>query len=146
MGIVGFLFDCFFNIKQKNHKIFALVSAQPMSFYLEPWPSLLTIQGTRNIFAAGVIFENSFPTFLRGVSVPSHTCLISFHRDANATRIDIYTGMSGKDVKITNHSLLFKAFYTFFHLSEKRPELRGGYMLCFLDDGIGMDPSKFTLP
>lgn len=32
-----------------------------------------------------------------------------------------------------------------FHLLlEKRPELRGGYMLCFLDDGIGMDPSKFT--
>lgn len=46
---------------------------------------------------------------------------------------------------ITNHSLLFNA--TFFHLlSEKRPELRGGYMLCFLDDGIGMDPSKFTSP
>uniref|UniRef100_A0A3B5MGK4 CW-type domain-containing protein n=1 Tax=Xiphophorus couchianus TaxID=32473 RepID=A0A3B5MGK4_9TELE len=33
--------------------------------------------------------------------------------DANATRIDIYT---------------------------KRPELRGGFMLFFLDDGIGMDP------
>uniref|UniRef100_A0A8C2ZHY2 MORC family CW-type zinc finger 2 n=1 Tax=Cyclopterus lumpus TaxID=8103 RepID=A0A8C2ZHY2_CYCLU len=39
-----------------------------------------------------------------------------FHRDANATRIDIYT--------------------------EKRPELRGGYMLSFLDDGIGMDPNE----
>uniref|UniRef100_A0A4W6G9H1 MORC family CW-type zinc finger 2 n=1 Tax=Lates calcarifer TaxID=8187 RepID=A0A4W6G9H1_LATCA len=37
---------------------------------------------------------------------------------ANATRIDIYT--------------------------EKRPELRGGYMLCFLDDGIGMDPNEAT--
>lgn len=29
-------------------------------------------------------------------------------------------------------------------LTEKRPELRGGYMLCFLDDGTGMDPSKLT--
>uniref|UniRef100_A0A671NYC4 MORC family CW-type zinc finger protein 2A-like n=1 Tax=Sinocyclocheilus anshuiensis TaxID=1608454 RepID=A0A671NYC4_9TELE len=38
--------------------------------------------------------------------------------DANATRIDIYT--------------------------EKRPDLRGGFMLCFLDDGTGMDPSEAT--
>uniref|UniRef100_A0A665X9T4 MORC family CW-type zinc finger 2 n=1 Tax=Echeneis naucrates TaxID=173247 RepID=A0A665X9T4_ECHNA len=29
-------------------------------------------------------------------------------------------------------------------LTEKRPELRGGYMLCFLDDGIGMDPNEAT--
>lgn len=116
-----------------------------MSSYLEPWQSWLTIQGAHNIFAAGLILENSLNlTFLCGVNVLSHNCLISFHRDANATRIDIYTGMSGKDVKITNH-YLFNAFYTFFHLlSEKRSELRGGYMLCFLDDGIGMDPSKFT--
>uniref|UniRef100_A0A8C3G1M0 MORC family CW-type zinc finger 2 n=1 Tax=Cyclopterus lumpus TaxID=8103 RepID=A0A8C3G1M0_CYCLU len=27
-------------------------------------------------------------------------------------------------------------------LTEKRPELRGGYMLSFLDDGIGMDPNE----
>uniref|UniRef100_A0A8C1RS10 MORC family CW-type zinc finger 2 n=1 Tax=Cyprinus carpio TaxID=7962 RepID=A0A8C1RS10_CYPCA len=40
------------------------------------------------------------------------------NRDANATRIDIYT--------------------------EKRPDLRGGFMLCFLDDGTGMDPSEAT--
>uniref|UniRef100_H3DEP7 MORC family CW-type zinc finger 2 n=1 Tax=Tetraodon nigroviridis TaxID=99883 RepID=H3DEP7_TETNG len=44
--------------------------------------------------------------------------LVDNSRDANATRIDIYT--------------------------EKRPELRGGYMLCFLDDGIGMDPNDAT--
>lgn len=44
--------------------------------------------------------------------------LVDNSRDANATRIDIY--------------------------SEKRPELRGGYMLCFLDDGIGMDPHEAT--
>ncbi|XP_054467430.1 ATPase MORC2 isoform X1 [Anoplopoma fimbria] len=42
--------------------------------------------------------------------------LVDNSRDANATRIDIYT--------------------------EKRPELRGGYTLCFLDDGIGMDPNE----
>ncbi|XP_036382795.1 ATPase MORC2 isoform X2 [Megalops cyprinoides] len=44
--------------------------------------------------------------------------LVDNARDANATRIDIYT--------------------------EKRPELRGGYMLCFLDDGTGMDPNEAT--
>ncbi|XP_029296414.1 LOW QUALITY PROTEIN: ATPase MORC2 [Cottoperca gobio] len=44
--------------------------------------------------------------------------LVDNSRDANATRIDIYT--------------------------EKRPELRGGYMLCFLDDGIGMNPNEST--
>ncbi|XP_077601031.1 ATPase MORC2-like isoform X1 [Stigmatopora nigra] len=44
--------------------------------------------------------------------------LVDNSRDANATRIDIYT--------------------------EKRPELRGGYMLCFLDDGTGMEPSEAT--
>ncbi|XP_008333722.1 MORC family CW-type zinc finger protein 2 isoform X2 [Cynoglossus semilaevis] len=42
--------------------------------------------------------------------------LVDNSRDANATRIDIYT--------------------------ERRTELRGGYMLCFLDDGIGMDPNE----
>ncbi|XP_068617196.1 ATPase MORC2 isoform X2 [Brachionichthys hirsutus] len=44
--------------------------------------------------------------------------LVDNSRDANATRIDIYT--------------------------EKRPELRGGYLLCFLDDGTGMDPNEAT--
>uniref|UniRef100_A0A8C7CKA6 MORC family CW-type zinc finger 2 n=1 Tax=Oncorhynchus kisutch TaxID=8019 RepID=A0A8C7CKA6_ONCKI len=44
--------------------------------------------------------------------------LVDNSRDANATRIDIYT--------------------------EKRPDLRGGYMLCFLDDGTGMDPNEAT--
>ncbi|OXB55940.1 hypothetical protein ASZ78_003884, partial [Callipepla squamata] len=38
-----------------------------------------------------------------------------FPRDADATRIDIYT--------------------------ERREDLRGGFMLCFLDDGTGMDSS-----
>ncbi|XP_069475449.1 ATPase MORC2 [Ambystoma mexicanum] len=41
--------------------------------------------------------------------------LIDNARDAEATRIDIYT--------------------------VQREDLRGGYMLCFLDDGAGMDPS-----
>uniref|UniRef100_A0A1A8DR41 MORC family CW-type zinc finger 2 n=1 Tax=Nothobranchius kadleci TaxID=1051664 RepID=A0A1A8DR41_NOTKA len=44
--------------------------------------------------------------------------LVDNSRDASATRIDIYT--------------------------EKRSELRGGFMLCFLDDGIGMDPMEAT--
>ncbi|XP_035021898.2 ATPase MORC2 isoform X1 [Hippoglossus stenolepis] len=44
--------------------------------------------------------------------------LVDNSRDADATRIDIYT--------------------------EKRPELRGGYLLCFLDDGIGMDSNEAT--
>lgn len=44
--------------------------------------------------------------------------LVDNSRDANATRIDIYT--------------------------EKRPDLRGGFMLCFLDDGTGMEPSEAT--
>uniref|UniRef100_A0A673MYA9 MORC family CW-type zinc finger protein 2A-like n=1 Tax=Sinocyclocheilus rhinocerous TaxID=307959 RepID=A0A673MYA9_9TELE len=44
--------------------------------------------------------------------------LVDNSRDANATRIDIYT--------------------------EKRPDLRGGFILCFLDDGTGMDPSEAT--
>lgn len=26
---------------------------------------------------------------------------------------------------------------------ERREDLRGGFMLCFLDDGAGMDPSKW---
>ncbi|XP_018410992.1 PREDICTED: MORC family CW-type zinc finger protein 2 [Nanorana parkeri] len=41
--------------------------------------------------------------------------LVDNARDADATRIDIYT--------------------------EPRKELRGGFMLCFLDDGTGMDPN-----
>lgn len=44
--------------------------------------------------------------------------LVDNSRDANATRIDICT--------------------------EKNSDLRGGYMLCFLDDGIGMDPNEAT--
>ncbi|KAE8633992.1 hypothetical protein XENTR_v10002167 [Xenopus tropicalis] len=42
--------------------------------------------------------------------------LVDNARDADATRIDIFT--------------------------VKREELRGGFMLCFLDDGAGMDPSE----
>lgn len=42
--------------------------------------------------------------------------LIDNARDAEATRCDIYT--------------------------VQREDLRGGYMLCFLDDGAGMDPSE----
>nr|XP_006991365.1 ATPase MORC2B-like [Peromyscus maniculatus bairdii] len=41
--------------------------------------------------------------------------LVDNARDANATRIDIY--------------------------AEKREDLRGGFMLCFLDNGTGMDPN-----
>lgn len=39
--------------------------------------------------------------------------------------------------------LLMSVFHFPAFLTEKNPELRGGYMLCFLDDGIGMDPSKY---
>ncbi|XP_068767400.1 ATPase MORC2 isoform X3 [Struthio camelus] len=42
--------------------------------------------------------------------------LVDNARDADATRIDIYT--------------------------EQREDLRGGFMLCFLDDGTGMDSSE----
>ncbi|XP_028715583.1 ATPase MORC2B-like [Peromyscus leucopus] len=42
--------------------------------------------------------------------------LVDNARDANATRIDIY--------------------------AEKREDLRGGFMLCFLDNGAGMDPNE----
>ncbi|XP_066055643.1 ATPase MORC2 isoform X1 [Chamaea fasciata] len=42
--------------------------------------------------------------------------LVDNARDADATRIDIYT--------------------------ERREDLRGGFMLCFLDDGTGMDSSE----
>ncbi|XP_029474891.1 ATPase MORC2 isoform X3 [Rhinatrema bivittatum] len=42
--------------------------------------------------------------------------LVDNARDADATRIDIYT--------------------------ERREDLRGGFMLCFLDDGAGMDPNE----
>uniref|UniRef100_A0AAR2J1S9 CW-type domain-containing protein n=1 Tax=Pygocentrus nattereri TaxID=42514 RepID=A0AAR2J1S9_PYGNA len=31
-----------------------------------------------------------------------------------------------------------------FKRTKKRPDLRGGFMLCFLDDGTGMDPSEAT--
>ncbi|XP_066546211.1 ATPase MORC2 isoform X2 [Amia ocellicauda] len=44
--------------------------------------------------------------------------LVDNARDANATRIDLYT--------------------------VNKPDLRGGFMLCFLDDGIGMDPNEAT--
>lgn len=74
-----------------------------------------------------------------------------FHRDANATRIDIYTGIPQSNSpsfpywSIHSHSsLLISVFHHFTFLTEKRPELRGGYMLCFLDDGIGMDPSEYN--
>lgn len=36
------------------------------------------------------------------------------------------------------------SIFTCFGISEKRPDLRGGFMLCFLDDGTGMDPSEYT--
>ncbi|KAM5235487.1 ATPase MORC2-like [Ctenodactylus gundi] len=41
--------------------------------------------------------------------------LVDNSRDANSTRINIY--------------------------AERREDLRGGFMLCFLDDGVGMNPS-----
>ncbi|KAM5273658.1 ATPase MORC2-like [Ctenodactylus gundi] len=44
--------------------------------------------------------------------------LVDNARDADATRVDIYT--------------------------KRREDLRGGFMLCFLDDGAGMDPKDAT--
>lgn len=88
----------FFILNTKTHKMLAFVSAQHMNSYLEPWQSLLTIQGSQNMLAASLIFENSVNlTFFLAINMPFNSCLISFHRDANATRIDIYTGMSEKD-------------------------------------------------
>lgn len=40
--------------------------------------------------------------------------------------------------------LLISVFHFTAFITEKRPELRGNYMICFLDDGIGMDPSKYN--
>lgn len=37
-----------------------------------------------------------------------------------------------------NSSIMAAASFT-----ERRDDLRGGFMLCFLDDGAGMDPSKW---
>lgn len=66
-----------------------MFSAQPTSSYLEPWRSWLTIRGTHNVFAAGLIFKHSVnPTSFLEICLH----LISFYRDASATRIDIYTG------------------------------------------------------
>ncbi|XP_050836316.1 ATPase MORC2 isoform X2 [Serinus canaria] len=49
--------------------------------------------------------------------------LVDNARDADATRIDIYT--------VNNSSL-----------AERREDLQGGFMLCFLDDGTGMDSNE----
>ncbi|KAL9834587.1 ATPase MORC2 isoform 6-T6 [Geothlypis trichas] len=49
--------------------------------------------------------------------------LVDNARDADATRIDIYT--------VNNSSL-----------AEQREDLQGGFMLCFLDDGTGMDSNE----
>lgn len=91
-------FVLFFILNTKTHKILAFVSAQHMSSYLEPWQSLLTIQGSQNMLAASLIFENSVNlTFFLAINMLFNSYLFFFHRDANATRIDIYTGMSEKD-------------------------------------------------
>uniref|UniRef100_A0A7N6FEU3 CW-type domain-containing protein n=1 Tax=Anabas testudineus TaxID=64144 RepID=A0A7N6FEU3_ANATE len=42
----------------------------------------------------------------------------------------------------TTHEFLFGALAEL--VDNSRQELRGGYMLCFLDDGIGMDPNEAT--
>lgn len=49
----------FLILKKKTHENFGVFSAQPTSSYLEPWQSWLTIQGTHNVFAAGLIFKHS---------------------------------------------------------------------------------------
>lgn len=40
-------------------------------------------------------------------------------------------------------SILYQFTFACLANSEKRPDLRGGFMLCFLDDGTGMDPGEF---
>uniref|UniRef100_A0A669ESX5 MORC family CW-type zinc finger 2 n=1 Tax=Oreochromis niloticus TaxID=8128 RepID=A0A669ESX5_ORENI len=64
------------------------------------------------------MFSNELPLTTHEFLFGALAELVDNSRDANATRIDIYT--------------------------EKKTELRGGYMLCFLDDGTGMDPSETT--
>uniref|UniRef100_A0A8C7C8F9 MORC family CW-type zinc finger 2 n=1 Tax=Oncorhynchus kisutch TaxID=8019 RepID=A0A8C7C8F9_ONCKI len=44
----------------------------------------------------------------------------------------------------SNYSTLNRAQLTFEYLHTNSPDLRGGYMLCFLDDGTGMDPNEAT--
>uniref|UniRef100_A0AAR2KGK9 CW-type domain-containing protein n=1 Tax=Pygocentrus nattereri TaxID=42514 RepID=A0AAR2KGK9_PYGNA len=55
------------------------------------------------------------------------------------------------DANRTTHEFLFGALAELVDNSRyqpllplKRPDLRGGFMLCFLDDGTGMDPSEAT--
>lgn len=61
----------------------------------------------------------------------SHKCPLSFHRDANATRIDIYTGMSGKDAKITLILCYFMQF-TLFSICCQKKGLSYGAVICFV--------------
>uniref|UniRef100_A0AAR2K573 CW-type domain-containing protein n=1 Tax=Pygocentrus nattereri TaxID=42514 RepID=A0AAR2K573_PYGNA len=44
----------------------------------------------------------------------------------------------------TTHEFLFGALAELVDNSRYQPDLRGGFMLCFLDDGTGMDPSEAT--
>uniref|UniRef100_A0A6Q2ZM54 CW-type domain-containing protein n=1 Tax=Esox lucius TaxID=8010 RepID=A0A6Q2ZM54_ESOLU len=44
----------------------------------------------------------------------------------------------------TNYSSLNRAQLTFEYLHTNSQDLRGGYMICFLDDGTGMDPNEAT--
>ncbi|XP_055261743.1 ATPase MORC2 isoform X4 [Moschus berezovskii] len=63
--------------------------------------------------------------------------LVDNARDADATRIDIYAARTpGHSCAVSSDCSSFQDLR-----SERREDLRGGFMLCFLDDGAGMDPS-----
>lgn len=107
-------FVLFFILNTKTHKILAFVSAQHMSSYLEPWQSLLTIQGSQNMLAASLIFENSVNlTFFLAINMLFNSYLFfSQGCQCNANRhLHRYVWKRWR-VMITNHSLLFNA--TFF--------------------------------
>lgn len=62
-----------------------------MNSYLEPWQSLWTIQGTENNVSTK---HTSLPSDI--FVMLDSVLYLFFNRDANATRIDIYTGMNPK--------------------------------------------------
>ena len=69
-------------------------------------------------------------------------CWRHTHRHLYRYTSEYSPGFSHWSIRTYSWLLIFVCHRLTF-LTEKRPELRGGYLLCFLDDGIGMDPSKY---
>lgn len=134
-----------FNIHGLNVMI-RLLSGRPTSSYLERWPSSWTIQGTRDLQPGKQLMTHCAGR--KPLSARSRSCCLTVglfvsqrfqcHTDRHLHR---YTSQWRHNT--TQRSFLLKGHFNLpALLTEKRPELRGGYTLSFLDDGIGMDPSK----